>query len=275
MIQIFYIGEKKKEPDLHHSHPEVEINLFLSGSGYYLVENKKYSVQSGDIFFFLENTFHCLITSNEIKLIKIRFLPGDLNLLNSDNLYYEVMEAYHESSCRLNVKIPSSYKHTAGILNVTMQMWQDYQNSQVVNARQKYLLLYILTSIKDYYAEGRDDQIDRFNLTYYNNIMAAVRYIDEKYSENITISDLAKIAHLSANRFILSFKRFMGMTPIQYVINRRISMACNMVMNNNMSITDIAFESGFKNTANFNKHFKKIVGMTPMEMRKNNQEKEM
>ena len=71
------------------------------------------------------------------KLIKIRFLPEDLNLLNSVNLYYEVMEAYHESFCWLNVKIPSSYKHSSGILNVSMQMWQDYQNSKVVNARQK------------------------------------------------------------------------------------------------------------------------------------------
>lgn len=273
MIKISYVKEDTNKNLLHHHcHPEVEINIFLSGSGMYMVENKNYPVRAGDVFLMLGNMFHWLDVSNsevEMNLIKIIFSPDDVSG-DSDvsvKIYSELLDAFYKSSDRFDVRLPATSGYSSGIVRAAEQMWRDVQ-SGIADGGEKYLLAYILNSMKNHYLSKENQALITFDSRQYHDIMQTIMYIDENYADDISIDSLAQIAHLSVNRFIISFKQVMGITPGKYIISKRIAAASTLIAENRMKITEIAFECGFNSTANFNKAFLNITGMTPSEMRK-------
>ena len=60
----------------------------------------------------------------------------------------------------------------------------------------------------------------------------------------------------------------MGVTIFEYLNQIKIELACNLLMDNELSIIEIGFDSGFNNLSHFNKQFKRIIGMPPSQYRK-------
>ena len=273
MIKISYVKEDANKDLLpHHCHPEVEINIFLSGSGMYMVENRNYPIRAGDVFLMLSNTFHWLDVSNsdaDMNLIKIIFSPKDI-CKDSDTaakVYNDLLEAFYKSRDHFDVRLPATSGYSSGIVRIAEQMWRDMQSGSA-DGGEKHLLMYILNNIKNYYLSKENQGLVAFDPQRYHDIMQTMIYIDENYADDISIDDLAQIAHLSANRFIVSFKQVTGMTPGKYIISKRIAAASTLIAENRLKITEIAFDCGFNSTANFNKAFLNVMGMTPSEMRK-------
>lgn len=73
---------------------------------------------------------------------------------------------------------------------------------------------------------------------------------------------------MSRNYFCTVFKELNGLTPWEYINIKRINKAIELLKNTNLSITLIASQCGYNNTANFNKNFKQITGQTPKDIRK-------
>lgn len=94
-----------------------------------------------------------------------------------------------------------------------------------------------------------------------------ISYINEHFSEDISISDLASIANLSQYHFIRTFKKETGSTPHEYLINTRISNAKYLLKNSKLPVKDICFDTGFSCESVFCSAFKKHVGLTPAEYR--------
>ena len=93
-------------------------------------------------------------------------------------------------------------------------------------------------------------------------------YIDKNYNENISLKSIAEA--VNANQYYLShiFKEETGFSPMQYVTRRRIGEAQNLLINTQLSITEIAANVGYNNSNYFQNVFKKIVGYTPGSYRK-------
>ena len=93
-------------------------------------------------------------------------------------------------------------------------------------------------------------------------------YIKDNYNKNITIDDMLDRVHMSRYHFIRVFKRIMGTTPYSYLTSYRINMSKRMLRLTDRSIAEIAENCGFLDTSNFITHFKKHVGVKPMQYRK-------
>ena len=93
-------------------------------------------------------------------------------------------------------------------------------------------------------------------------------YICEHFSEPITLRDIAATAGLCRTYYCSVFKELNGMTPWDYVNIKRIEHAMHLLRESDNTILNIALQSGFNNTANFNRIFKKTTGLTPMNYRK-------
>lgn len=105
-----------------------------------------------------------------------------------------------------------------------------------------------------------------FMSTGINEVLA---YINENLTESFTESDLARIAGLTPGAFSRSFRRHTGMGLVTYVNRLRINLACQLLMSDeDLTITDVCFASGFNNISNFNRHFQTQKGMTPSRFRK-------
>ncbi len=88
-------------------------------------------------------------------------------------------------------------------------------------------------------------------------INEAIAYIDRHLSENIRLADLAAIAHVSPAYFSTLFKRLNGLSPIEYIVHKRIQLAVEEICTTTKSLTEIAMDCGFNNSTNFYKAFRK------------------
>ena len=90
-------------------------------------------------------------------------------------------------------------------------------------------------------------------------------YIFKNFTKPIQLAEVAAIAKMNTSAFSRYFKRIHRKTFSRYLIEIRISYACKLLMENNMNISTICYQSGFNNISNFNRQFKKIKGINPSE----------
>jgi AraC-like DNA-binding protein len=96
----------------------------------------------------------------------------------------------------------------------------------------------------------------------------AMRYVLENYNQDIDLHQVASLCGLEPQAFSRFFKRHTGHTFARYVILARIYAACSLLTQTHKPITDICFEVGFNNIANFNRQFFKICSRTPSDYRR-------
>lgn len=92
-------------------------------------------------------------------------------------------------------------------------------------------------------------------------------YIDRHYAEDLTLEQLAEIAGLNKYYLCKMFPHYLSATPMDYVRNRRIEKAAEMLRNGQLPITTIATLCGFSNVSYFGKVFHKLVGLSPSAFR--------
>ena len=95
-----------------------------------------------------------------------------------------------------------------------------------------------------------------------DQVMQAKRFIDNHFSENITIHCMARSAFYSKFHFIRAFKACYGRTPHQYLKSVRIQHA-KRLLKNGLKVSDACYTVGFKSTTAFSGLFKRMTGHTP------------
>ena len=93
-------------------------------------------------------------------------------------------------------------------------------------------------------------------------------YILRNFDRDITLSEVASKSNMAITTFCNFFKENYRVTFIEYLNNVRIGYACKLISDMNKNIVEVAYESGYKSLANFNRQFKKFKNMTPTEYRR-------
>ena len=91
-------------------------------------------------------------------------------------------------------------------------------------------------------------------------------YINEHLHQDLKLVDLAAIAQMSPYHFLRLFKQSIGVTPHQYILQRRIEKAKCLLQQGELSIADVAASVGFCDQSHFTRYFKRIVGVTPKQL---------
>ena len=94
-----------------------------------------------------------------------------------------------------------------------------------------------------------------------------LRYVEEHYTEELTVEKLAGCVVLSESACLRSFRQFLGITPIQYVKQYRIEKAAELLLSTSKKIGEIGADCGFSDTSYFTKTFREIKHCTPREYR--------
>lgn len=96
-----------------------------------------------------------------------------------------------------------------------------------------------------------------------NPIHHVVEYIRQNIQENISLKVLSDKACMSTTSFYRSFKRELGMSPIEFILNEKIKFAKNLLNNPKINISEVSYASGFEDANYFIRLFKKYEGVTP------------
>ncbi len=86
----------------------------------------------------------------------------------------------------------------------------------------------------------------------------------QHFRQRISLDEVAEVAGMSSNAFCRYFKSRTGKTFSQFLIEIRVGHACKLLIENNMNVKQICYESGFHNFAGFHKYFKQITGKSPL-----------
>ena len=97
---------------------------------------------------------------------------------------------------------------------------------------------------------------------------AVRRYIDGHFKENITLDMLSELAHVNKYYMVHAFTREYGVSPINYLISRRIQESRYLLSDTDHSLSQISHMLGFSSPSYFSQSFRKLEGRSPMEYRK-------
>lgn len=166
--------------------------------------------------------------------------------------YYELITSHLDNVFSLS--------DSSTVLHIMEDIYQAFSTGKVI--REAFLskqLTDILTSLllTTYYEDTKTS----------NSMADITSYINEHFAENLTIKELAERALLSPYHFIRIFKKQMGFTPHEYLVNTRINTAKYLLKNTPMSVKDICFYCGFASESVFCNAFKKKTGMSPANYR--------
>lgn len=99
-------------------------------------------------------------------------------------------------------------------------------------------------------------------------VILAKDYIDSNYESGITVANAASYVFLSQGYFTRAFRDEFGVSPMNYLMKKRIDKACELLENPEIKVSGIAIQAGFSSPQRFNVAFRKQMGKTPLEYRK-------
>lgn len=97
----------------------------------------------------------------------------------------------------------------------------------------------------------------------YRKILAAKNHIDSHFTSIKNIESVAKESSISEYHFYRLFKQILGVSPYQYIMQKKLEFAKHMLKDKSLSLTDIAMICGFTDLSSFSKSFKKYFGVSP------------
>ena len=233
-----------------HWHGFVEIEFFIEGSGMHQYGENKEPVKNGDIWVLSTYDSHQLIIDKGVRSVNIAVDPDILHpkLLNQ-------LALTHPLHCTLNEEDIQHFISKVDIL-CHEQEHRELLSRVKANAVINEMLVDIV----------RKSSPDAMLIN--NRIVRdMVEYLQANYRSNTSLVELAAEFSLTPNYCGYLFKKIMGITYNDYLNNLRLKNACKALLTSNVSIKEIAANSGFNSLEYFYTTFKKFYGVTPAKYR--------
>lgn len=267
-----------------HCHDFLQINYISEGECIHFLDNKNYDVKKGDIFVIPPDIPHCIkkkencsATIYEIELTP-NFINNSVNtgnkpLSSSDSIFWDftylspfMVDLPHVHP---GFSLPENIMHKTESLFADMLCEYTQRDEGFEYVISGYLLSLLTLIGREYKKAINSNEDSKLYITRKQNIIDAIEYINNHYGENITVSDIAKRSYLSPSYFKSLFKYFTSKTFVEYLTDVRISHAAILLRQTDMKVIDIAYETGFNYVNHFNRVFKQIMNVTPLQYRKN------
>lgn len=261
-----------KRPLWNHHHMSFEITVVNSGRGVYTTNRAAYPMSCGDMFVFSGNESHCIteVSSDSLSITNLHFEPRYLwkNTFDDPSMMNINFCFSHSKSFENHIDAEKT-KDLPYFMRRIEDELREKDEEYAVSVK-SLLNLMLVSLIRDFgYADKNNES--GMNREQIQSIQHILSYIDEHFAEKLTLEQLSELAGLTPNYFSALFKKVSGITLWKYINSKRIDKAIQIITDENskINIIDAAAECGFNNTANFNKTFKSITGMTPSEYRNN------
>lgn len=260
-IQLYRVEKTHPEYIMPlHWHNEFEIIRIISGCFTLYVDNIPYSMVAGDVAFVnckslhrgepFDCTYECIVV--DFSLLKRK----------SDITVFSYIEPLLNSEMSFRVLYNNYSTKLYAVINALFLLLETecefYELAVVGNL---YLLLQLAYSEK---IICKSPKIGK-NATQTAIVSDLIEWIEENFTEHISLQGLAKKAGISPNYLCRVFKLYTGKSPIEYVNHVRVEGVCYDIAYGGKSITDIALENGFNDVSYFCKVFKKYTGLTAKE----------
>lgn len=258
---------------IKHCHLQFEIVLFKNGNGLYATKSGTHDIQKGDIFVFASNEQHCITDiydGEDFSFMNIHFEPRYVWGSSNNGLSNNAMNMCFSHSDTFCNRLPRDNPYTDRVRQLALEIETELDEKspeyELMVHNRVYEILVILVRHLGY---GTAKSVTAEEYRQIKAIRTTIDYINRHLTEDLTLNQLAEKADLSPNYFSHIFKKTAGIPLWDYITSKRIELAMTMLHDNtDRNMLDIAIDCGFNNTANFNKMFRKVTGLTPTEFRR-------
>lgn len=247
-----------------HWHRDVELIYIKKGSAFYQLNGSLVKMNEGEGIFVNSGQLHMLVLGDEDCLLDcIIFHP----MILCSSKHIEKKYVYPVIS---NVTVPYILLHESVLWEreILTKLSQIYELSEKESCEFEmmkavydvWMLLYhnIPTKASEEHKYDGGFEIVRRMIT----------YIQEHYKETITLNTLCKAGGVGRTKCAKLFQNYTNTTPIEYVRHYRIAKSIELLQNTDMSVTEIAYETGFSGASFFAKTFRRMTGISPGQIKK-------
>lgn len=242
-----------------------EIYVHLQGNCIIYMGDKIYNAKPGDIFIYNKDEVHFSVIAADTvhERFVLHFLPEYFDFI--DDLPVNLLNFYYER--------------------------KNYENNLISLPKEKYEQLLMLLQEADCYRGKNQFENDFTTFQYFIKILhyinegylsysngsplitppklitEIIQYINRNFSRNCTLESIAQYANISKSYLSAVFKKYIGISPYEYLLNIRLDHAKKLLAYGE-NITDVCFAAGFNDYSHFIQFFKKRTGITPAQYQK-------
>ncbi|MDW5289227.1 AraC family transcriptional regulator [Formosa sp. PL04] len=246
--------------DKLHQHEEIQLSLIVSGEGSLIVGDTINHYATGDILIIGSNLPHVFKsdenTDKPSHMLTLFFTRQSFGTHFFDLIELEELETFFKRAAQ-GFKVTSNKEHISALF---------FKLRQNTKLECFIILLRLLQTTSVASFESLSSFI--YDKTYTDNEGKRMRDVFEytmtHFSQEITLETISEVAVMTKNAFCKYFKKRTNKTYFQFLNELRIEHACRLILkDNDLSISEIAYRSGFKNISNFNRQFKNVKKCIP------------
>lgn len=256
--------------EIDHYHDFCELVLVLRGRGRHLLEGESFPVSAGNVFVVQGNQVHCFRDREDLVLVNVMYDPLRLPLpegllrrlpgYSALFLLEPTFRSAHRFSSRLQLDREDQGAAEALAERIEAESARKRPGHEAVLLG---LLVELMVFLSRRY--GDSDVRESRALLEMGRLIST---LEQRFAEPWTLEQMAKVARLSRTSLLRVFRQATGRSPVDYLIGLRIEAAKRLLRQTELSMTDIALETGFGDSNYFARQFRLVTGRTPTAYRR-------
>lgn len=230
-----------------HRHDFYEFEYVIEGEGECEINGKTFCFRKGDLSFVTPMDYHSYKSEKPFATVTVHFYL--------DNLSKEFFVLSDLNACV--IKCTDDMKQLFMLLSKEKNS-EDYRYLLCKNLLETIVVMFLRCN-----KCGKDENMPK-------ELVHAVGYINKYFCEHIDLKSISEKCSYSPSYLSRQFKKYTGMGFVEYLTDIRVSHAKNLLMNKDLTITQLSAECGFGSLKNLNRAFKNKYGCSPKEYKRQN-----
>ena len=258
---------ENKSLTIEHQHNEYEFDLFVRADSTLTLNGQIYKISDGTMLLVGSQDMHRFVHEKDsvykryVITFSESFIHGLLRFLNMPD-FLSILKR----GPRLLGVSPLLLTHVQtdfSSLTADYKLWQTHNDSGLLAVMQ-IALLHLLT---DFYTIQKKAAVKTNLAPQKQKVQDIISFIDHMYLNDLSLQEISNVSFLSKYYITRIFKSVTGYSIHEYIMQKRISQAQKLLIEDDKSIIEIALSCGFSNLSNFYRVFKNIAGITPRQYR--------
>lgn len=255
--------------EIEHVHDFSELMIVSKGFGIHCLEGTDFPVSSGDVFLLQGHQRHYFHKRRHLEMLNVMYDPKRLDLPESDLREIPGYSAMFllEPQFRKQHQFASHLRLNGDQLRVVINKVTEMEREEKERANgYKVMLRSKLMELITYLSRtyGKEESTESEALMRIGHVIGVM---EKDYHKDWKLEELVSMSHMSKSNLMTVFRKATGRTPMEHLLWLRIQRSIEMMQNQDLSITQIAFSTGFNDSNYFSRRFRKITGQTPRQYR--------
>ncbi len=268
----FFIGiyQDDLEKSTWHYHDHFEISFITKGAGKRIVADSIEVFYPGDLVFIGRKLPHVWIADKVYQFTPDRALEMVSLQFTTDVMFSQLLNlpefAYVKNALLLSERGIQIVDQTLNEVSEIMLQLPYLEKFERI--LQFFRMMNIIGKSGNNIPLATEEYIKKRYKPINKKISMVHEYLLVNYHKEVSLAELASLVNMAEGSLCRFFRERVGCTPFEYLNRIKVDFACKFLMDEGLSVTAVAYESGFNNLSHFNKQFKRNTGMTPSVYRK-------